>query len=120
MIRRPPMVLAAWLLLAAGAQASTPLDYTRTILDQARTIVASNQSQTGKLATLSVLFGKFLDSDEMGRQALGRHWSNFTPAQREEFRPLFRQLLQRTYVQTLLLFRNPNSSMRASSSRVRA
>jgi len=107
MIRTLPMLLALWLLLAARAQASTPLDYTRTILDQARTIVASNQSQTEKLAALSVLFGKFLDSDEMGRKALGEHWSTFTPAQQKEFLPLFRRLLQRTYVQTLLLFQKP-------------
>jgi phospholipid transport system substrate-binding protein len=108
MIRRLSGVLAVWLLLVAPAQASTPLDYTRTILDQARTIVASNQTEDGKLAALSGLLGKFLDSDEMGREALGEHWSSFTPAQRQEFLLLFRNLLERTYVQTLLLFQNPD------------
>jgi phospholipid transport system substrate-binding protein len=108
MIRGIPTVLAVWLLLVTPAQASTPLDYTRTILDQARTIVASNQTENGKLAALSALLGKFLDSDEMGREALGEHWSSFTPAQQKEFLVLFRNLVERTYVQTLLQFQNPD------------
>ncbi len=58
--------------------------------------------------SLSVLFGKFLDTDAMGREALGQHWSSLTPAQQKQFLALFRELLQRTYVQKLLLFENPD------------
>ncbi len=108
MRRTVPIVLVGWLLLAPPAQAASPLAYTRTILEQARTIVASGQTHNEKLAALSVLFSKFLDSDAMGRKALGPHWSSFTPAQQKEFLGLFRQLLQRIYVQKLLLFENPN------------
>jgi phospholipid transport system substrate-binding protein len=108
MTHRIPIMLAVWLLLAIPAQASSPLAYTRTILDQARTIVAGSQTHNEKLDALSVLFGKFLDTDAMAREALGPHWSNFTPAQQAEFLGLYRQLLQRTYVQKLLLFENPN------------
>lgn len=42
----------------------------------------------------------------MAREALGRHWSSCRPSQQKEFVALFRELLQRTYVQTLLLFQN--------------
>jgi phospholipid transport system substrate-binding protein len=108
MTRPLPILLAIWLFLAIPAQASSPLAYTRTILEQARTIVASDQTHNQKLDALSVLFSKFLDTDTMGREALGPHWSSFTPAQQEEFLGLFRQLLQRTYVQKLLLFENPD------------
>jgi phospholipid transport system substrate-binding protein len=108
MIRSLPIVLLASLLLVAPAQALTPLDYTRTVLEQARTIVAGYQSHDEKLAALSTLFGKFLDTDAMAREALGQHWSTFTPEQQKEFLVLFRQLLERTYVQKLLLFENPN------------
>jgi phospholipid transport system substrate-binding protein len=96
------------LLLATPAQTAGPLEYTRTILEQARAIVASNQTHNDKLAALSVLFSKFLDTDAMGQEALGPHWSSFSPAQQKEFLALFRELLQRTYVQKLLLFENPN------------
>lgn len=108
MTRLIPIILAVWLLLATPVQASSPLAYTRTILDQARTIVASGETHNEKLDALSVLFGKFLDTDAMGREALGPHWSSFSPAQQAEFLGLYRKLLQRTYVQKLLLFENPD------------
>jgi phospholipid transport system substrate-binding protein len=108
MIARFPTILVVWLILAAPANAVTPLDYTRTILEQARTIVAGNQTHDEKVAALSTLFAKFLDTDAMGRDALGEHWSSFTPAQQKEFLPLFRELMQRVYVQDLLLFQNPD------------
>ena len=116
MITRLPIVVLVWLVLSApgmaaapaAANAVSPLDYTRTILDQARTIVAGSQKHDQKVAALSVLFGKFLDTDAMGREALGQHWSSFTPAQQKQFLPLFRELIQRAYVQDLLLFQNPD------------
>jgi len=108
MMRAIPILVVGWLMLAAAAQAATPLDYTRTTLEQARTIVASSQDNSEKLTALSVLFGKFLDTDEMGKQALGPHWSSLTPAQQTEFLALFHELLERTYVQKLLLFENPD------------
>ncbi len=107
-MRRLPIILVVWLLLVAPAKAATPLDYTRTILEQARTIVAGNQSHNEKPVALSLLFGKFLDTDAMGCEALGQHWFSFTPAQQKEFLALFREPLQRTYVQKLLLFENPD------------
>jgi phospholipid transport system substrate-binding protein len=121
MSTRLPIILLAGLVLtapkaitgappadSAAAQAVSPLDYTRTILEQARTIVAGNQTHDHKVTALSNLFGKFLDTDTMGRDALGQHWSSFTPAQQKEFLPLFRELIQRAYVQDLLLFQNPD------------
>ena len=102
------LMLVALLLMIGAARAASPLDYTRTTLEQARTIVASNQTHNEKLAALSTLFSKFLDTDAMGREALGPHWSSFSPDQQKDFLSLFRELLQRTYVQKLLLFENPN------------
>jgi phospholipid transport system substrate-binding protein len=102
------LLLGLWLVLAVPARAADALDYTRMTLEQARTIVSSSQSHNEKLAALSLLFGKFLDAAAMGRQALGRHWASFTPPQQQEFIGLFRELLERTFVQKLLLFENPN------------
>jgi len=107
-MRNPAIALAVWLLLVAPANAATPLDYTRTILGQVHTIVEGNQPQDQKLAALAALLGKFLDTDSMGREALGQHWSSFTAPQQKEFLALFRKLFQQTYVQTLLLFENPD------------
>jgi phospholipid transport system substrate-binding protein len=108
-MRRSVLIaLLVWPLVVAPAKAATPLGYTRTILEQARTIVAGNQIHNEKLVALSVLFDKFLDTDAIGREALGQHWSSFTPSQQKEFLVLFRELVERTYVQKLLLFENPD------------
>jgi phospholipid transport system substrate-binding protein len=114
-MRTLPILLMVWLLLVVPVkaaspptQAASPLEYTRTILEQARAIVASDQTHNDKLVALSALFGKFLDTDAMAQEALGPRWSSFTPAQQKDFLGLFRQLMQRTYVQKLLLFENPN------------
>jgi phospholipid transport system substrate-binding protein len=104
-------LLSAPVWAASGitaATAVTPLDYTRSVLERARAIVAGDRTHNEKLAALSSLFSSFLDTDEMGRAALGDHWASFTPAQRKEFLVLFGRLMERTYVQKLLLFENPN------------
>ena len=115
-MRRVLNVAALSLLLVAPVRAATPLDYTRTVLEQVHAVVAGTQTQDAKLAALSALLGKFLDTDAMGREALGPHWSSFTPPQQKEFLELFRKLFQQTYVQTLLLFQNPDFATRANSS----
>jgi phospholipid transport system substrate-binding protein len=105
-----PLLLAciAWFCLVCPVWAASPLECTRATLDQARAIVSSDQTHDAKLAALSVLFRKFLDTDAMGREALGKHWASLTPPQQKEFLALFRALLERTYVQKLLLFEKPN------------
>ncbi len=108
MIRKLPILVLIWLVTIASARAATPIDYTRTVLEQARSIVAGSQSHDEKLAALSMLFGKFLDTDQMGRDALGSHWATFTLDQQKNFLALFRELVERTYVQKLLLFENPD------------
>jgi ABC-type transporter MlaC component len=97
-----------WICLVAAATVPTPLEYTRSVLEQARGIVASGQTHNEKLQDLGSLFGKFLDTDEMGKAAVGQRWASFTPAQRQKFLILFRRLFERTYVDTLLLFEKPD------------
>jgi phospholipid transport system substrate-binding protein len=116
MIARLSIILVIGSLLVASASGAnpqttgtvSPLDYTRSILEQARTIVADSQTHEQKVAALSAVFARFLDTETMGREALGQHWSSFTPAQQKEFLPLFRELIEDVYVQDLLLFQSPN------------
>ncbi len=87
---------------------TTPLAYTRATLEKTRVIIDSNRTHNEKLATLYSLLTDFLDTDTMGRAALGVHWKRFSAAQQREFLRLFRELFQRTYVQKLLLFDRPD------------
>lgn len=101
--------LAMLIVLATAVRAApSPLERTRQVLEQARGIVDSAKTHNEKLADLSALLKTFLDTDTMGRTALGEHWETFSPAQRQEFLQLFRELFQRTYVQKLLLFEKPD------------
>lgn len=97
-----------WLCVAQTAWALTPLEQTRTTLEQARAIIDRDQTRNQKLAALSNLLQSFLDTDAMGRAALAEHWSKFSAAQQKEFLTLFRELFERTYVQKLLLFQKPD------------
>jgi phospholipid transport system substrate-binding protein len=108
------LIICSLLIASAGganpqtAGTVSPLDYTRSILEKARAIVAGDQTHEQKVAALSSVFANFLDTDAMGREALGSHWSSFTPAQQKEFLPLFRELIDEVYVQDLLLFQSPD------------
>jgi len=93
---------------ASSARAATPLEYTKQILEEARAIVASERVHNEKLKALSALLRTFLDTDTMAKQALDKHWREFSTAQQKEFLVLFGELFQRTYVQKLLLFEKPD------------
>jgi len=101
-------ICVGWLSVAIASAALTPLEQTRQTLEQTRAIVDSNKTHNQKLAELSALLKTFLDTDTMGKAALDKNWSKFTPAQQKEFLALFRELFQRTYVQKLLLFERPD------------
>lgn len=94
--------------IAASAAAVTPLEYTRQTLEKTRVIVDSDVPHNQKLVELSKLLATFLDTDTMGKAALGSNASKFNAAQQKEFYVLFRELFQRTYVQKLLFFERPN------------
>jgi hypothetical protein len=87
MMRTPAMIVGLCLVLVAPAAASTPLDYTRTVLQRARTIVAGNETHNEKLAALSALFGKFLDSDAMAAKRSGRIGRASHPTSRKSSLP---------------------------------
>ncbi len=104
----------SWVLLGLLAPlgnvmgAPSPMERTRAVLEEARRIVDSPKTHNEKLADLSALLKTFLDTDTMGREALGEHWEKFSPAQRQEFLQLFRELFSEPYVQKLLLFEKPD------------
>ncbi|MBI4517391.1 MAG: ABC transporter substrate-binding protein [Deltaproteobacteria bacterium] len=89
------------------ARAGTALDYTREVLERARAIVNADHPHNQKLAELEKLLEGFLDTDYMGKDALGEHVKHFTATQQQEFLKLFRTLFQRTYLQKLLFFDKP-------------
>lgn len=99
---------ATALLRPCEAAAVSPLEYTKQTLEKTRVIVDSEVPHNQKLVELSKLLATFLDTDTMGKAALGNNAAKFSAAQQKEFYVLFRELFQRTYVQKLLFFERPN------------
>ncbi len=69
--------------------------YTDRVLEVLRT---PNLSPAQRRAIVRDLAIEAFDVAETARRALGPHWQQRTPAEREEFVKVFRQLLEQTYV----------------------
>src|SRR5215831_9064127 len=93
-------VMLALALTAAGrASAVSPTDdvrqYTDRVLQVLQTPGLSPDARRAAVRTLAV---EVFDAREAAQRALGPHWQRRTPAEREEFVVLFRDLLDQTYV----------------------
>jgi len=99
------------LVLAAGtggAQDEGPMARTRQVLERSHEIVVGPGEHKQKVRTLNDLLRGFLDTDAMGRVAMGNHLAGRSPAEVRTFLDVFQQLFVRTYVQRLLLFEAPD------------
>ena len=100
------MTLTAALLLCAtvtGAQALTPTETVKTRVEAALQNLGQASATTPETierrrAELRRAADSLFDFTEMGRRALGRHWADRTPAEREEFVKLFTDLIARSYI----------------------
>ena len=101
----------ALLLLSASAVCAAPDDSptatVRTALDRAAAISASGATGDARLDALRPVARDLVDTRAMGQRALGAAFAKATPAQQEEFLSLFAELFIRSYLQKLLLFREP-------------
>ena len=93
-------VTAALVLgLVARAQAATPTEelrqYTDRVLHVLQDPALTPQARRAAVRDLAI---EVFDVTETAKRALGPHWQQLTPAQREEFVRLFRDLLEQSYV----------------------
>jgi phospholipid transport system substrate-binding protein len=90
---------------SAGAPTDTLRDYTEAVqkvLDDPA-LKADDRRQERRAAVRKVAIEVF-DVQETARRALGPHWQQRTPAEREEFVQLFADLLERTYIAKIDLY----------------
>jgi phospholipid transport system substrate-binding protein len=97
------IMAVAVLILATGASAQStatnPTEelrrYTDRILEVLRRPGLGPASRRAAVRDLAI---EVFDVEEAAKRALGPHWQGRTPAEREEFVRLFRDLLEQTYV----------------------
>lgn len=76
-------------------------------LQRARSIVIEGGERSEKLLSLQDVATDLLDTRAMGHRALGPELEEHPAAQQQEFLELFDLMMVRTYLQKLLLFRDP-------------
>ena len=105
-MRRTLMTMTAALLLgltASVAAALTPTETVRSRVDEAlqslsQTANPGAEASERRRADIRRAADTLFDFPDMSRRALGRHWTDRTPAEREEFTRLFTDLIARTYI----------------------
>ena len=105
-MRRTLMTMTAALLLgltASVAAALTPTETVKSRVDEALQSLSRTSNPTAaaseqRRAVIRRAADTLFDFPDMSRRALGRHWTDRTPAEREEFVRLFTDLIARTYI----------------------
>lgn len=99
------LVLGGVVAALAGVPTETVRDYTdavvRVLEDPA---LKTDDRRAERRAAVRKIAIDIFDVQETARRALGRHWQQRTPQEREEFVQLFADLLERTYIDKIDLF----------------
>jgi phospholipid transport system substrate-binding protein len=100
------LIAPIWLSTLGLATAGEPTEVIRQITDQVLKILEDPnwqgpEKQRGRQDRLHQLSDQAFDWQEMARRALAVHWRERTPEERQEFVRLFRDLVERTYIQRL-------------------
>lgn len=110
---RPLVMVALVAVLVAGtcapARAGAPTDQVREYTDAVVRILEdpalkSEERKPERRAAVRKIAAEVFDVQETARRALGPHWQQRTPPQREEFVQLFADLLEQTYISKIDFF----------------
>jgi phospholipid transport system substrate-binding protein len=103
----PLAALVALPLLLAAASGADAVATVKKTLDAASAIARSGGTRDEKLAGLRTVAKDMLDTQAMGRRAMGDALAAQPPDQQAAYLDLFDQLIVRAYLQKMLLFRSP-------------
>ena len=101
------LTILSLLLFARPVNAGPPLDAVQAnvnkVLDVLRDpkLKAASAKEAKKQKLWAIYEGMF-DDIELAKRTLGRNWNNMTVEQRKEFVPLFRQVLEKAYIDKIL------------------
>jgi phospholipid transport system substrate-binding protein len=100
------LLCAIWISAVGLATAGEPMDLVRQTSDQVIKVLEDPQlqgpaKQAERQERLRKVSEQAFDWKEMAQRALATHWRERTPQQQQEFVQLFRDLVERTYMQRL-------------------
>ncbi len=91
------------------AYAAGPQETVKSYINQALQVLQNQSLKSqpeAKKKEIVAIFEKMFDETELSRWTLGRNWNKLTPAQQQEFIQLYRQVLERAYMDKILSYTN--------------
>ena len=114
-----------FLLSTLPAYAGAPLDMVQAnvnkVLDVLRDPNLKGEAAKGaKKEKLEVIYEQMFDGVELSMRTMGGNWKKLNPAQQKEFTLLYRQILEKAYIDKILSYTNekivfPKESMLSNS-----
>jgi len=97
------------LLFSLPVQAGPPLEAVQTNVNKVLEVLrdpklkeaAAKEVQKEKLR---LIYDRMFDDVELSKRTLARNWNSLNVAQRQEFVPLFRQVLEKAYIDKILAY----------------
>ncbi len=84
-----------------------PLERVQVEVDKVLTTLRNSQlNNEAKKENLRAIYGEMFDEGEFSRRTLGAHWGQLNAAQQQEFIKLFREVLEKAYVNKILAYKN--------------
>jgi len=91
----------------AGAPLDTAQTNVNKVLDVLRDPKLKGESAKGiKKEKLEAIYEQMFDEVELSMRTLGRNWTKLNPAQQQEFIRLYRQILEKAYIDKILSYTN--------------
>jgi phospholipid transport system substrate-binding protein len=98
-----------FLLLSLPVHAGVPMDTVQANVDKVIEVLRdpklkAESAKETKKERLRHIYDDMFDQVELSRRALAQNWNKLNLAQREEFVNLFRQMLEKTYIDQILAY----------------
>ncbi len=103
------MVLSVLILFlfTLPVYAGAPLETVQTNVNKVLDVLRDkNLNDEMKKEKLRALYGQMFDEAELSRRTLGVNWRNLNPGQQQEFIHLYRQVLEKAYIDKILAYTN--------------
>src|SRR5512146_1631796 len=100
-----------FLLLSLTVHAGVHMNTVKANVDKVLEVLRDPKLKTEsaketKKEKLRKIYDGMFDKVELSRRTLAQHWHQLNPAQREEFVQLFRQVLEKAYIDKILAYVN--------------
>jgi phospholipid transport system substrate-binding protein len=101
------MFFLSTLPVYAGAPLDTVQTNVNKVLDVLRDPKLKAESAKGtKKEKLEAIYEQMFDEVELSKRTLARNWNKLNPVQQQEFIQLFRQILEKAYIDKILAYTN--------------